>query len=122
MIGPDLRQFIQDTFGSVWALEVLLFLKRAGRAVPLAAIVTELRASSSVVDQAVESLFAAGLLIVEEPDRSASYAPSSPDLAALVDQVDAVYTQRPDAVRRLIIAARSSSLTAFSDAFRIRRD
>ena len=122
MIGPQLRQFIEDTFGSVWALEVLLFLKRFGAPVPLATVVVELRASSSVVDQAVDSLFAAGLLIVEEPERSATYAPSSPDLAALVEETAAVYTQRPDAVRRLIVAARSSSLSAFSDAFRIRRD
>src|SRR3712207_319091 len=103
MIGPELRQFIQDSFGSVWALEVLLHLKRSARPVPLSLIVSDLRASSSVVDQAVEALFAAGHVIVEEGDRSASYAPSSPHLAALVDQVEAEYTQRPDAVRRLII-------------------
>ena len=122
MIGPQLRQFIETTFGSVWALEVLLFLKRAGTAVPLATVVAELRASSSVVDQAVASLFSAGLLIVDEPERSATYATSSRDLAALVEQTASVYSQRPDAVRRLIVVARSSSLTAFSDAFRIRKD
>lgn len=114
--------FISDTFGSVWALELLLLLKReGGRAWARPELVTALRASDSVIDRGIAGLFAAGLVVVEE-DGAARYAPASPALAALVDAAEALYRQRPDAVRRLIILPRHDGLSAFSDAFRLRKD
>jgi hypothetical protein len=39
-----------------------------------------------------------------------------------VDETEALYARSPDAVRRMIISASHGGLTAFADAFRIRKD
>ena len=121
MIRPEVRQFVQDVFGSVWTLEVLLLLKRREKPMPLEGIESELRASRAVVEQAADSLFRAGLVLVEGP-AAVVYAPSSPDLRALVEETETLYAQRPDALRRIIVSGRVTDISAFSDAFRIRRD
>jgi hypothetical protein len=121
MIRSELRQFVEDVFGSVWTLEVLLLLKRHGEPLSLERVVTDLRASPSVVRQAVDSLLSAGLVLVEEPDL-ALYAPASAETRELVEEVETLYAQRPDGVRRIIISARVAGIAAFSDAFRLRRD
>jgi hypothetical protein len=118
----EVAGFIGTTFGSVWALEVLLTLKRgAERAWPRPELVAALRASDAVVDRSVASLFAAGL-VVTEGDGTARYAPAGPELAGLVEAAEALYRQKPDAVRRLIFLPRHDGLSAFSEAFRLRRD
>ena len=118
----EVSSFIRDTFGSVWALELLLMLKHeADRSWPRAELVAALRASDLVVEGSVAGLVAAGLVVAEE-DGSARYAPASPALAALADATASLYRQKPDGVRRLIILPRRDGLSAFSDAFRLRRD
>lgn len=117
----DLAQFIRSTFRSVWTLELLLLLKRSGRAMSRAELVEALRASDSVAVTAVAALFQAGLVMIEAEDRI-RYAPASPDLDALVEATAGLYAQKPAAVRRLIITAASDPAAAFSDAFRLRRD
>jgi hypothetical protein len=92
-----------------------------GRALGHSEMVSELRGSDLVVSQGVATLAAAGL-IVTEADGSARYAPASEDLDALVEQAEAFYATSPDAVRRMIVAAASPGITAFADAFRLRKD
>jgi hypothetical protein len=48
--------------------------------------------------------------------------PVSRDIASYVDQVEKVYSARPNAVRRAIVSASASGATAFADAFRLRKD
>jgi len=118
----EVAGFIRDTFGSVWALEVLLLLKReAARAWTSHDLVAALRASDSVIDRSIAGLLAAGLVVIED-DSFARYAPAGPGLARLVEAAEALYRQKPDGVRRLIILPRHDGLSAFSDAFRLRRD
>jgi hypothetical protein len=126
----QVETFIRDHFNSVWTLELLLHLKRAGAAMTPAELEAGLRASGSVVESALAVLFAAGFILIDEaesaegagPDRTARYAPVSPDLAGLVEAAESLYLQRPGAVRRLIVQSRREGLTAFSDAFRIWKD
>ena len=40
----------------------------------------------------------------------------------LVEQAEALYATSPDAVRRMIVAASNPGITAFADAFRLRKD
>jgi hypothetical protein len=40
----------------------------------------------------------------------------------LLEATRALYARSPDKVRRLIVAAGAGGLTAFADAFRIRKD
>lgn len=117
----DLAQFIRSTFRSVWTLELLLHLRRAGRPLSRAELLEELRASESVVATATATLFSVGLVVIEE-EAHVRYAPASPDLDAFVGRTASFYAQKPDAVRRLIINAVSDPAAAFSDAFRFRRE
>ena len=114
-------RFIRSSFRSVWSLELLLLLKRERRPWSRAELVTALRASDLVVAQALDGLVAAGLAVADA-EETASYAPVSDEVAALVDAAERIYASRPDAVRRMIVSAHAGSLTAFADAFRLRKD
>jgi hypothetical protein len=118
----DLSRFIRSTFRSVWALELLCFLRQdRGRSLSHQEMVAGLRGSDLVVTQSVGSLTAAGL-VVAEADGSARYNPASDDLDRLVEGAEALYARSPDAVRRMIVAAANPAITAFADAFRLRKD
>ena len=66
----EISSFVRSTFRSVWALELLCFLRKNGeRSWPRHELVRALRGSELVVAQSVESLLAAGLVVVEA-DRS----------------------------------------------------
>jgi hypothetical protein len=118
----DVSSFIRSTFRSVWALELLCFLRQepeGGRSHE--EMVAGLRGSDLVVTQSVQSLTAAGL-VVAEADGSARYSPASREVDHLVEQAEALYKRSPDAVRRMIVAAANPGLTAFADAFRLWKD
>ena len=116
----DVLRFVAASFPSVWALELLLALKRERRPWSREELVATLRASELVVSRALEALAAAGLASFE--DGGAIYLPVNADVDRLVEQVEQTYRTRPNAVRRAIIAASASSATAFADAFTLRRD
>ncbi|MGZ8285756.1 MAG: hypothetical protein ACXW27_16235 [Allosphingosinicella sp.] len=118
----DLFSFIRSTFRSVWALELLCFLRQEpGRRRSHEEMVAGLRGSDLVVTQGVESLTAAGLVIAEA-DGSARYSPASADLDELVERAVSLYKRSPDAVRRSIVAGANPAITAFADAFLLRKD
>jgi hypothetical protein len=119
-LSDELFSFIGSSFRSVWALELLLLLKREHRSWSREALITTLRASELVVNKAIDELVAAGLISVEGD--GARYMPVSEDIANNVKQVEKVYSARPDAVRRAIVSASASGATAFADAFRLRKD
>jgi hypothetical protein len=116
----DLLQFITSSFRSVWALELLLVLKSEPRVWPRAELVSTLRASELVVSKALDSLLAAGLASLDV--EGARYMPVSEEVADLVDRSEKLYAAKPDAVRRAIVSASAGGLTAFADAFRLRKD
>ena len=118
----DVSSFIRSTFRSVWALELLCFLRQEPEvARSHSEMVAGLRGSDLVVIQSVESLTAAGLVMVEA-DGSARYSPASGKVGALADRSEALYKKSPDAVRRMIVAAANPAITAFADAFRLWKD
>ena len=119
-LSDELFRFIGSSFRSVWALELLLLLKREPRPWSRDELITTLRASELVVNKAIDELVAAGLISVEGD--GARYMPVSEDIAKNVKQVEKVYSARPDAVRRAIVSASASGATAFADAFRLRKD
>ncbi|GAA4826331.1 hypothetical protein GCM10023232_25440 [Sphingosinicella ginsenosidimutans] len=122
MSSDALSTFIRSTFRSVWALELLCLLRQnRGRGLTHEEMVARLRGSDLVVSQSVESLTAAGL-VLSESDGSIRYAPVSDDLDRLAADAEARYARSPDAVRRLIVTAANPSVSAFADAFRLRKD
>jgi hypothetical protein len=122
VVGPsdDLLRFIGSSFRSVWALELLLILKRERRTWTREELVSTMRASEVVVSKALDALVAAGLASVD--DEGAVYMPTNDQVADHVEQVEQLYAVRPDAVRRAIVSASASGFNAFSDAFRLRKD
>jgi hypothetical protein len=117
-----LHEFLRHAIRSVWNTELLLWLKRhAGRGWPAGDLVRELRASDVVISQGVASLQQAGL-IVADPDASYRYAPASPELDRLVQQLERVYRESPSAVRRALFSAPADQLATFADAFRLKKD
>lgn len=111
-------RFVAASFTSVWALELLLALKRSGGVCTRGDLIAKLRASELVVSRAIDSLVAAGLISHEQD--TATYLPVNRATAASVERAEELYHRKPDAVRRAIVTARSSGITAFADSFRLR--
>ena len=120
--SQEVANFIRSTFRSIWALELLCFLRQQeGRELSHAQMVSGLRGSDLVVTQSLATLATAGLILVTE-NGSARYAPATEPLDALVTATQKMYARSPDGVRRLIISGASPGLSAFADAFKLRRD
>lgn len=118
----EVSSFIRATFRSVWALELLCFLKKhRDRAWPQRELVVALRGSDLVVSQSVDSLLAAGLVVIE-PGQLVRYQPTSDAVEKLAGAAESLYATRPDAVRRMIVAPAASGLSSFADAFKLWRD
>ena len=114
--------FIANSFRSVWALDLLRHLAgHPGQFYSPEDLVAILRASDVVVSQSVQNLSAAGLAIIDEQDRVA-YHQGSPEQAELVGAAIDYYARSPDKVRRLIVAQAAPGVTAFADAFKLRKD
>ena len=118
--SEDLTRFIGSSFRSVWALELLLILKQEPLPWPHAELVKTTRSSDLVVSRALDGLVSAGLAVDES--EGAMYLPINEDVAHCVDLLEQLYATRPDAVRRVIVSASASGVTAFADAFRLRKD
>jgi DNA-binding HxlR family transcriptional regulator len=116
----EILRFIASSFRSVWTLELLVVLKSEKRAWSHDELVKTMRASDLVVTKGLDALEAAGL--VSNNLDKAQYMPVSEEVAALVDQAEALYAKRPDAVRRAIISTSATDAAAFADAFRLRKD
>ena len=124
-VNQELAGFIKGTFRSIWSLELLLLLKtQPERRWSKTEMVSSLRGSESVVSQSVGSLVAAGLVTVEEDEGEPRYfyQPASDDTRRLAEATQKLYAKRPDAVRRLIVMSANEGITAFADAFRLRKD
>ena len=116
----DVLRFIAASFPSVWALELLLMLKRERRQWGDDELVAVLRASDVVVSKALDALVAAGLASIER--EGAIYCPVNSETEQLVERVEQLYGARPNAVRRVIVVSDRSGATAFADAFRLRKN
>ena len=118
----EVLSFIRATFRSVWSLELLLFLKQhPERAWAQQELVSALRGSDALVSQSIDALVAAGLLTIRAEGTS-HYGPASDDIRRLADGTEELYAKSPDAVRRTIISSANGGLTAFADAFKLKKD
>ena len=118
----QLESFIGNCFRSVWALEVLQYLAANPKSSFSAGeLISALRVSDAVVSQSVENLSAAGLAVVDGEGRIALHEGSA-EQTQLIRKAIAFYQKSPDKARRLIVAQASPGVTAFADAFKLRRD
>jgi hypothetical protein len=122
MPSPDIAAFLRDHFKSVWALELLLFLKEhSDTAWTAEQLIAALRTSDTIVSTSVAT-FVVGGLVSNDAQGHVRYAPASHDLSRLVDVTQAIYAKKPDAVRRVIVHASVTGLSAFAESFRLRND
>lgn len=118
---PDLLAFIRGSIRSVWALELLLLMRnRRDRDWTAEQLVQELRASTPLVSDVLNTFEAAGLVTRSTDDRYA-YAPASAALARYCDTLDSAYRERPVSVVNAIVTAPNDKLQNFADAFRLKR-
>ena len=116
-LSPDLSAFIESAVPSVWALETLLLVRGdPDQAWPVDRLVAELRANATLVGDCLAGLERAGLVLGEEG--SFRYAPASPMLGALCDELEGAYRERPVAVVNTIARRRPDPLKGFADSFR----
>jgi hypothetical protein len=118
----QLESFIAGSFRSVWALEVLRYLAGApDTSFTAEELIERLRVSDAVIAQSVASLAAAGLVMTDDGGRI-GFHPGSAERLAMVKAAIDLYDKSPDKVRRMIVGRSSPGITAFADAFRLRRD
>jgi hypothetical protein len=118
----QLESFIANSFRSVWALDLLKYLAANPRKFFAPdELVAALRASDAVVSQSVANLTIAGLAIVDD-DGCVGYHQASGEQGALVTAAIDYYARSPDKARRLIVAQSAPGVTAFADAFKLRKD
>jgi hypothetical protein len=117
----EIESFIGSSFRSIWSLDLVHFLNaEPGRSYSHEELIAALRASESVISQSIASLAAAGLILVDR-DRITLHIADDRS-KELIESAIRLYVKSPDKVRRLIISAASPGLTAFADAFRLRKD
>lgn len=120
-VDQDLLGFIRENVRSVWALELLLLLRRSPeRAWGVEELLGELRASTGIVGDNLARFERAGLVLRAQDGRY-RFAPAAPALASLCDELDHAYRERSVAVINAIVTP-PDRLQALADAFRIKRD
>jgi hypothetical protein len=118
----DIEQFISDSFASIWDLELLsVLLEEPDLAQTTDQLVERMRASKLVVEQGIQSLVAAGMASIDSAGRL-HLEPVNDDVAECCCLASEFYARFPGRARRLLIARQAPGLTAFADAFRLRKD
>lgn len=113
-------EFAAALFRSVWALELLLALKRRGkRGSNPSDIIKELRASRVAVAEALADLVAAGL-VVKDDAGNYRYRAATPGVDDMVVELERLYGLKPTSVIRKIVSTPNVKLQILSDAFRIK--
>lgn len=113
-------RFLSGSIRSVWALELLLLLRRdRTRGWDADGLVRELRGSQFVVSEAIHNLKSAGL-VAQDAEGLTRYQPATPELEAASSAVEALYAAKPMAVIKAIANAPNEKLRIFSDAFKLK--
>lgn len=113
-------EFVRRRVPSAWALELLLLLHREPSPWSREALVRELRGTLELVMQNLAVLISGGLAAETEDGRYA-YRPQTPELAALVDGLAGLYTEKPITVLRTIFTTPSDRIRLFADTFSFRK-
>ncbi|MEO8113225.1 MAG: hypothetical protein ABI655_02510 [Phenylobacterium sp.] len=118
MADLDLLAFIRRSIPSVWALDVLLFVRRPPlRSWSAGELVGQLRASDAVIIGVLDGFQREGLVAKSEDGRF-RFAPAAELLEELTVALAEAYAERPVAVINAIVST-DVKLQALADAFRL---
>jgi hypothetical protein len=121
-IPEDLLDFLQTTIGSIWALELMLTIRRQPLATwTPAALTAEMRANLQLVSDILRRFERAGIVVAAEPGHWIWRA-ATPELDRLADAAAAAYARTPLRVTRAIADSSNRRIKQFADAFRLRPD
>jgi len=121
LIRPEVLEFIRGALKTVWALELLLIMRRRRAQLwSIDALVSELRGSRNIVNEAIATFVQAGL--VREEKDGFCYGPASPRSDQIMEELEAIYSERPNLVINAIMSAQNDKLQNFANAFRLKRD
>jgi hypothetical protein len=114
---PEVKTFVLDNVRSVWALELLLLLRRGReRAWTAKELTRRFPTTVSLVDSVLEQFRLFGL--VRRDSAGARYEPAADFLDELCHKLEAAYRERPAAVRSLI-GKQPDYVRSLAAAFRI---
>ncbi len=116
----DIEEFIGQSFSSIWDLELLSVILEHSEAMTSAELVDRMRGSELVVQQGIASLVAAGIASVDADGRF-QFCPVNDGLARSAREASDFYQRFPGRARRLMISKQAPGLSAFADAFRLRK-
>ncbi len=118
---PELSAFVREQMRSVWAVELLLLLRRdPERCWPPDDLVRELRASTNLVADVLSAFERGGLSVCDDAG-CWRYAPAGVVLDQLAARLEQAYRERPVAIINLI-ASRADPIQGLADAFKWRGD
>jgi hypothetical protein len=121
-ISESVRELIRRRATSMDHIEVLMRLYEAGGE-PLTATDVErgARLGPETVARCLSELITSNLVVHDAPSNAYRYAAPSADRAT-VDELSALYHQRPVTLVKLVYAQPPNPVKSFADAFRIRDD
>jgi len=120
MTEEEILRFVSASVKSIWALELLLMMRRQKpRAWRTEDLVSELRASTLVVREALASLGATGFVANDDAGLFC-YRPAADHLDAFVESTQELYASKPLSIINAIAAAPNEKLRIFADAFRLK--
>ncbi len=120
MLEPSLLAFIRTSIPSIWALELLLLLRRAAPGhLTRDELVQLLRATPTLIDRLL-SQFAAGGLVAQNETGGFRFECVTPANSSLCEALALAADERPIALRDAIISAPNDKLRDLADAFRFK--
>jgi hypothetical protein len=120
VLDPELLAFVRSSIPSIWALELLLLLRRAAPGyLTRDELVQHLRATPTLIDRLIEQLQTARLVARNETG-AVRFECASRELDTLCEALAAAADQRPIALRDAIISMPNEKLRDFSEAFRFK--
>jgi hypothetical protein len=120
-LPEPVARFIERDIHSVLQLEILLLLREhVGEWTP-ARVASELRVTEQSAELHLVDLSLRGLAGGSAHTRSFHYAPRTPEIGAIVDELANCYGNMRYTVINLIFSQPGDSARALADAFRLRR-
>lgn len=117
MLEPQLLAFVRSSIPSIWALELLLLLRRAapGR-LTREEMVQHLRATPNLIDRLLSRFASLGL--VNEENGAFRFECALSETEQLCEALAVAADERPIALRDAIISAPNEKLRDLADAFK----
>lgn len=119
MTEEQVLSFAAGSIRSIWALELLLILRKGrDRAWSTEELIRESRSSLTAVGEGLNLLKRAGM--IAPCGELHQYAPADHELEELAGEIETLYSVRPTTVIKAILTAPQDKLRIFSDAFKFR--